>query len=213
MRSVVLLASALPRGTVRLVRAVVAAVVLVAPVLANAEATEAGAAPDAVSAVWTPQELRFKLDDSRTEYTCEKLRDRVKRTLLALGARKDLKVDTWPCMNTPLSFFGGRNMGTMRMPDGPSVDPQVAVRMQVLKVSAEPRPDPDGIPAHWKSVDLMDKDGPLGTSDCTLAKRIAESLLPLFSTRNVDYSSPTCDRVGNPPDVHLRLEVPVADPR
>jgi hypothetical protein len=209
MRTVVLLASALPRETVRLVSAVVVTVLLVPPGWANSEGTEAGAALAAVSAVWTSQELRFKLDDSRAQYTCEKFRDKVRKLLLALGARKDLQVEARPCMNEPIGFGG-----PMGIKDGPSFAPQVSIRMQVLKVPGEPRPAPDGIPAHWKSIDLMDEYGPLNSGDCALAKRIVESLLPLFTTRNVDYyRSPRCDRPGNPTGARLRLEVLVADQR
>ena len=198
MRAVVLVRSAVPRETARLVGAVLAAVLLVAPSWANPKGTEAGVALDAMPAVWTPQQLRFKLNDSRAEYTCNDFRNKVRRLLLALGAGKDLQVDASPCV----SLVGIR---------GPSPDPQVEITMQVLTGPAEPPTDPNGIRAHWKSIDLTDHDGPLSPFECSLAKRIVDTLLPLFSTRNVEYNSPSCDRVVNPPHVHLRLEVLVTD--
>ena len=89
MRAVVLLASG---------------VLLATPLWANAEGTEAGTASDAVSAMWTPQELQFKVDENANQYTCQQFRDTVKALLLALGARKDLHVDQTPCTNTNVAF-------------------------------------------------------------------------------------------------------------
>jgi len=215
MRAVVLLASAVPRGTAKLVSAVAALVPLVTPLWANAESTEAGTAPDTVSAVWTPQELRFKLEDSPAQYTCKEFRDTVKVLLLALGARRDLQVEPTPCTNTRVDF--GKTPGRFGVPmgvkDGPADVPQVSTRMQVLKVLDEPRPDPGGIPAHWKSIDLAGKHKPLGSDECALAKQVVEVLLPLFSTRNVEYNSTRCDHILGGPVVRLRLEVLVTDQR
>jgi hypothetical protein len=198
----------------KLVSAVVGAVLLVAPVWANAAGTEADAAPDAVFAVWTPQELQFKLDENPVQYTCQQFRDKIKAILLAMGARKDLHVDPTPCTNTRIDY--GRTPGIYGVPigikDGPAIVPKASIRMQVLKALDEPRPDAGGIPAHWKSIDVMDKDFPLDRYDCTLAKQIVESLLPLFSTRSVEYNSPRCYPSGAA-DVHLRFEVLVTDQR
>jgi len=194
MRAVVVAASPVRRQTARLVSAVLAANLLAAPVWANGEGTEADGAPDAVPAVWTPQQLRFKLNRSRG-YTCNEFRNKVKGLLLALGARKDLQVEACVDLVFP----------------GPSHDPHVAITMQVLKIAAEPQTDQNGVRAHWKSIDLIAHHGPLDPDECSLAKGIVDSLLPLFSTRNVEYSSPSCELMWIPPDVHLRLEVLVAD--
>jgi hypothetical protein len=172
MRAVVLATPEVHSEGARPVSAVLAAILLVAPVWANAGGTEPDGAPAAVPAVW----------------------NKVKRTLLALGARKDLKVEAWSCPIGQIPW-----------------EPQVAIRMQVLKVPAKPPTDPNGIRAHWKSIDMTDHYGPLSPDECALAKRIVDSLLPSFSTRNVEYNSPSCDRTVNPPDVHLRLEVLVTD--
>jgi len=178
-----------PRQSARLVSAVLAAILLVAPVWVNGEGTEADGAPDTVPAVWTPQQLRLKLIDSRG-YTCNEFRIKVKQLLLALGARKDLQVEA--CVD--------------RVFPGPSEDPQVAITMQVLKIAAGSPTDQNGVRAHWKGIDLVDHHGPLGPDECLLAKLIVDSLLPLFSTRNVEYSSPSCERIVNV-RMHLRLEV------
>jgi hypothetical protein len=211
MRAVVLLASGVPRGNARLVSAVAVAALLATPPWANAEGTEAGTASDLVSAVWTPQELQFKLDETPNQYTCQEFRDTLKVLLLALGARKDLHVEPTPCTNTRIDY--GKTPGIFGVPmgikDGPAAVPQVSIRMQVLKVLLdEVRPDAGGIPAHWKSIDLVGRHEPLGSDECALAKQVVEVLLPLFSTRKVEYSSTRCDRA---PVVQLHLEVLVAD--
>jgi hypothetical protein len=211
MRAVVLLKSVALSAGARRATVLLAAVLLTTPLWADAEGTETGIAPDAASAVWTLQQLRFKLENSPPQYTCREFRDTVKVLLLALGARKDLRVEPTPCTNTQINY--GKTPGIFGVPmgikDGPSVAP-VSIRMQVLKVVAEPQPDRGGLPVHWKSIDLLGKDGPLYNSDCALTKQVAEVILPLFSTRNVEYDSTPCDRR---PVMHLRLEVLVTDQR
>jgi hypothetical protein len=213
MRAVVLLKSVVLRGGARRVSALLAAVLLATPLWADAEGAETSIAPDAASAVWTLQQLRFKLDDSPAQYTCKEFRDRVNVLLLALGARKDLQVEPTACTNTRVDF--GNTPGILGVPmgvkDGPSDAPQVSIRMQILKVLGEPQPNVDGLPAHWKSIDLVGKHGPLYASDCALTKQVAEVILPLFSTRNVEYNSTRCDRIIGGPVVHLHLEVLVTD--
>jgi hypothetical protein len=212
MRAVVPLALGVPKGAANLVSAIAVAVLLAMPLCANAEGTEADTASDAVSAMWTPQELLFKLEEGPNHYTCQEFRDTVKVLLLALGARKDLHVEPTPCTNTRMDY--GKTPGvhgvSMGIKDGPADVPQASIRMQVLKVLDEPRPDTGGIPAHWKSVDLVGRHEPLGSDECALAKRVVEVLLPLFSTRNIEYSSTRCDRT---PVVHLHLEVLMTDQR
>jgi hypothetical protein len=204
----------------RVVVLVASAILLATPLWANAEGTEAATTPDAVSAAWTPQELQFKLEHSMVQvsmaqYTCKEFRDTVVGLLLALGARKDLQVEPTPCANTQINF--GKTPGIYGVPigikDGPSVAPQVSIRMQVLRVPVEPPPVSDRIPAHWKSIDLVGRyPEPLGSHECALAKQVVELILPLFSTRNVEYSSTGCDHNNNP-TVHLHLEVLVTDQR
>jgi hypothetical protein len=195
------------------------AVLLATPLSANAQGTDAGTASDAVSAVWTPQELQFKLENAdqsnhANQYTCKEFRDRLTVLLLALGARKDLHVEPTPCTNS--HTLGGSIPGlygvSRGIGDGPAVVPQVSIRMQVLKVLDEPRTDPGGIPAHWKSIDLAGRhhDEPLGPHECALAKQVVEVLLPLFSTRNVEYKPTPCDYAT---PVHLHFEVLVTDQR
>jgi hypothetical protein len=48
------------------------------------------------------------------------------------------------------------------------------------------------VPAHWKLVDLTAKRDPLDVAgDCELIEQIKQQILPLFTTRNIEYQS-TC---------------------
>jgi hypothetical protein len=102
----------------RVAPAAVLAVLLCGPLLAATPADGSGA----VSAVWTPKELRFVFMGFTSHYSCDGLADVMRKVLLLLGARKgDLKVSPTPC-TTPF----GR----------PDPFPGVTVRMNVLVPSS-----------------------------------------------------------------------------
>lgn len=175
---------------------------------ANAEGAEPAATPDTVAAVWLPQDLLFKFDSPTPRYTCEMFRDKVKSLLRVLGARSDLQVESVACVNSIArpSAVGVRVQDF----DGPSAAPQVAIKMRVLKVPVQPVAVAESTPAHWRSIDLVGRTRPLQTADCTLAKQVTETLIPLFTTRNVDYSSTRCD-APRWVTVRLRLDVLVTE--
>jgi hypothetical protein len=132
-------------------------------------------------AKWVSRNVDFTYQGFTTQYTCEGLRGNVETILRALGARKkDLKVNITPCAalgNSELSFSPGVR-GTI----------SVLVPATAEDVS---RGDPDVVPAHWKSVDLMRNrrlDNDHG-GQCELLEQSKRGLLPLFTTRNLDFSS------------------------
>jgi hypothetical protein len=52
--------------------------------------------------------------------------------------------------------------------------------------------DTPTVPAHWKMVNLTaSKDVVKEAGDCELIEQVKQSVLPLFTTRDVDYKS-TC---------------------
>jgi hypothetical protein len=180
---------------------------LVLPGWAGAQAASAGAGaaaepPEAPqSAVWSPRETRFIFQGFTAHYSCDGLADKVRKALLALGARPDLTVREVPC-STPF----GR----------PDPFPGVTIRMQVL-VPLDAKSAPPGAPpvrAQWKTVTLhLDRDPVFEAGDCELVEQIKQHLLPLFTTRNVDYMSnciPNQLEVGG---TRLRTDVLVAMPR
>jgi hypothetical protein len=156
-------------------------------------------APDSgTSAVWTPKELRFTYMGFTSHYSCDGLRDKILSTLRLLGARDDLKVTEYGC---PGGF--GR----------PSAFPSVSIKASVL-TPADPKSSDAGalVPAHWQSVDLTASRDPLDVAgDCELIEQIKQRILPLFTSRNVDYQS-TC--IPNQLEVggtRLKAQVLVAD--
>jgi len=130
-------------------------------------------------AVWTPKELRFTYMGFTSHYSCDGLADKMRSIVLQLGARPDLKLRQTPCSG-PL----GR----------PTEFPGVTIKMNVLvpwdAASANAAVTP--VPAHWKLVELStDRDPLREAGDCELIEQVKAHVLPLFSTRNIDYRS-TC---------------------
>jgi hypothetical protein len=149
-------------------------------------------------AVWTPKEVRFVYQGFTTHYSCDGLRDKVKSVLLKLGARKDLQVRESPCAG-PVS--------------GPNPFPGVSIKMHVL----EPATGKGGgtamptVPARWQRVDLTSaRDLLQDPGDCELLEQIKETLLPKFTTRNVEYSS-TCVPHQLTSGTRLKAEVLVVE--
>lgn len=180
---------------------------LALPGWAGAQAAPAGggaavsaqpAAPQA--AVWAPRQSRFIYQGFTAHYSCDGLRDKIHKALLELGARPDLKVRETPC-STPL----GR----------PDPFPGVTINMHVL-VTLDAKSAPAGAPpvaAQWKTVDLrLDRDPLSAAGDCELVEQIKQSLLPLFTTRNVDYSSNCIPNQLTPGGTRLRTDVLVPEP-
>ena len=129
--------------------------------------------------VWTPKKLRFVYSGFTTTYSCDGLREKMRSVLLKLGARKDdLVVNESACAAGP-----GR----------PTTFPTVEIKMQVLKPAPAPPPGanaPPAVAAHWRLVDLTNYRDPLDAAgDCELIEQIKLRILPLFTTRNVEFRS------------------------
>lgn len=160
--------------------------------------SDASAGSGRESAVWAPKELNFVYQGFTTNYSCDGLQDKMKKILLKLGARDDIQVRGWGC--TQLT--------------GPDPFAGVRIRMNVLQPAG--KQGGQAVPAHWQRVDLLadpdDRDPVDAAGDCELVEQIKQKVLPLFATRNVDYSA-TCVRrqllVGA---TRLKAEVLVADP-
>lgn len=174
-------------------------VVMLGALCTPARAADPGAKADSVSAVWTQKDKRYTYMGFTAHYSCDGLRDKIKGTLLKFGARPDLKVNSSAC---PSGF--GR----------PTTFPGVVISMQVLTPETDSSTtDAKSVPAHWKLVDLTANRDPLDVAgDCELIEQIKEQILPLFTTRNVQYQS-TC--IPNQLEVGsavLKAEVLIADP-
>jgi hypothetical protein len=149
------------------------------------------------SAVWASKELNFAYQGFTTKYSCDGLRERMRDVLLKLGARADLRV---------------RGFGCTRLV-GPDPFASVSIRMNVLQPAG--KQGGPAVPVHWQRVDLLtglyERDPVGAAADCELIGQIKQKILPLFATRNVDYSS-TCEAHQLVPGgTRLKAEVLVAD--
>jgi hypothetical protein len=149
----------------------------------GAATSQAGVPPSAPHAVplmpaeWTPKVLNFVYKHGfTTHYSCEGLRDKMTDILTRLGAG-DIRIRSTGCINLT----------------GPDVFPGVHVRMNVLQPAHEWAIG-HTVPAQWKKVDLLARRDPVDAAgDCELIAQIKQDVLPLFVTRNVDYSA-TCQK-------------------
>ena len=178
----------------------VAAVTVVALLLtaeALAEAPAQTAPP--TWAVWTPKELRFIYMGFTSHYSCDGLRDKMRAIVLQLGARSDLTVREFPC-----SGELGR----------PTEFPGVTVNMNVLTpwnpTDANAAAIP--VPAHWKSVEISTERDPLREAgDCELIEQVKPRVLPLFTTRHIDYHSTCIPNQLTLGGTQLKADVLIAD--
>lgn len=158
----------------------------------------AGAGPPALAAtgageeatIWVQKEVNFRYVGFSTKYTCDGLMDKMRRILLWLGARDDLKMTGYGCMGV----------------NSPETTPGVRIVMHVLQPASATAGQT--VAAHWKMVDLLAAHDLLDAArDCELISQLYRDVLPLFAARDVDYSA-TCS-VHTPLVGGTRLKVNV----
>jgi hypothetical protein len=153
----------------------------------------------AVQATWTAREFRYSYQGFTAKYSCDGLSDRIRAVLLLLGARKqDLSVIPTGCN----ASFGQ-----------PTLFPGVAVKMSVLALPGEQSTaDTVAVPAVWRNVDLSRPQPLAAAGDCELTEQIKAKILPLFATRNVEYSSNCVPHQLTPGGTTLKADVLVPAP-
>jgi hypothetical protein len=152
------------------------------------------------SAVWAQKEFSFTYQGFTTKYSCDGLHDKMRRVLLQLGARKeDLKISDWGCS------------GRSGVPDP---FPGVAVKMSVLVPAGTPAASGGGpsVPSHWRAVELkLDTESLSEAGDCELVEQVKQNVLPLFTTRNVDFKSTCVPHQLTPGGTQLAADVLTPD--
>ena len=150
-------------------------------------------------AVWTTKEVQFTYMGFTTFYSCDGLRDDVRQMLLLLGARKDdLHVYELPCSGAP---------------DRPNPFPGVKIQMSVLT----PAPSTDSdvskmVQAQWKTVKLPYREtGINAAGQCELLEQFKKTVLPLFTTRNVDLVATCVPHQLSPLGTKLQADVLVTN--
>jgi hypothetical protein len=184
-------------GVMRLVGTWASVAVLAAAGLACAPAwADTQAAATSVPAVWTPKKLRFVFMGFTSRYSCDGLRDKVREILRQFGARDDMQLTESPCSGSP-----GR----------PTHFPGVTIKVNVLQ-PANAQSTTGTVAAHWQQVELPGRgDAVREAGDCELVEQVKQSILPLFTSRNVDYHSSCVPNQLTIGGTSLKAEVLVAD--
>jgi|HubBroStandDraft_1064217.scaffolds.fasta_scaffold138923_2 hypothetical protein len=169
------------------------AALLVVSLCAGAASAPAAETAGDAAAVWVPKEINFVYVGFTTRYTCDGLQTRMRRILLQLGARDDLKV-------TPL--------GCMRV-NAPETTPGVRIVMHVLQPASATA---QTVAAHWKVVDVLaDRNVVDAALDCELISQLNRDVLPLFAARHVDYSAACAANKALIGGTRLKADVLVSD--
>jgi len=153
----------------------ISSAVVIAQTPSAAASLPAGAAALDVVAMWEPRTLKDFADGG----SCDLLVDHARILLLQFGAH-DLKIDPRRCLG-----------------DGPyrTLDATFWVLAPANKSDGTTR----GVAARWQIVEMHP-----GLSGCAYLKYITQTILPLFSSRDVKLISNT---VCNKTDVGLRAQV------
>jgi hypothetical protein len=156
----------------------------------------------APAAHWVERKFNYVYQGFTTKYSCDGLRDTVRDLILDLGARRaDLDVKESGCTNL----------------NGPEEFPGVAARFSVLvpvttdevgKVGAAA-----ALPAQWQTVDLVRKTGSgYLQAPCELLEQLKEKLLPMFTTRNLNFRSSCMPHQVSPGQIQFTVDVLRAAP-
>jgi len=125
-----------------------------------------------VAAAWVPKEVNFVYVGFTTKYTCDGLQAKMRRILLQLGARDDLKVERYGCMRV----------------NAPETTPGVRIVMHVLQPASAAAGET--VAAHWKSVDVLADRNPVDAAlDCELIAQLNRDVLPLLRPGTSTYSA------------------------
>jgi hypothetical protein len=87
--------------------------------------------------------------------------------------------------------------------------------MSVLEPAdaANAQPDVPPVATHWKKVKLrLDRSSVSEAGECELIEQVKEKILPLFTTRNIDYRNMCVPHQLTPGGTQLAADVLIADP-
>jgi hypothetical protein len=135
------------------------------------------AAPESSLGVWQKHEYRFAYMGFTSTYSCDGLADKIKVLLIAAGARRDAKSQAGACAS-----FGQ-----------PDKFANATLTFYTLAPVASDTPaDAQPVNAVWRRVSLSAlPPRQLSKGDCELVEQFGHSVLPMFTTRNIE-SHVTC---------------------
>ena len=155
--------------------------------------------PDLQNAHWETRKISFTYMGIGTKYSCDGLENAVRQLLLVAGARKqDLNIHSSGCVH-----------GAGHIEPFPGVTGTFSV---LVPDTAQP-PTTGAVSAQWLPVDVV-RDRGLGVymdslngGDCQLLEQFRRQILPLFSTRNLDFRSSCFPYTATLGAITLKLQV------
>jgi hypothetical protein len=148
------------------------------PALIISRVAFADEAPTREPGVWQKHEYSFAYMGFTSTYSCDGLADKVKLLLLAAGARQDAKSQPGAC-----SYGFGR----------PDKFARADLTFYTLSPAGNDTPsDSKRVDGVWRTVSFAARSPrELNTGDCELIEQFHNSVLPMFTTHNVDNHT-TC---------------------
>jgi hypothetical protein len=174
-----------------------------------------------VSAVWKAQQVNFEYHGYSTIYSCRSLEDKLEIILRSVGAREDVRLQSYVCdeqlgiarfqisMQSPV-LASEENIRALTSHD--SKDELVA------RVNGAPLPsatDLERFPAVWKKVSFArDRYMRLDRGDCELVQQLRRQILPRMSVQIVKDNIRCSSAFGNvgSPRLIVSALVPAKEP-
>lgn len=188
-----------PRSFPRRWRSALAAAIVIAPTWVMANPSE-----EEVTAVWKAQQLNFEYRGYNTMYSCQSLEDKVEIILRTVGARDNVRLQSYVCneqigiarfqisMQSPV-IASEENIRELTARD--SKDELVARVNGVQLASAA---DLERFPAVWKKVSFArDRYMRLERGDCELVEQLRQQILPRMSVQIVKDNIRCSSAMGN----------------
>ena len=150
--------------------------------------------------VWQKHQYSFVFMGFTSTYSCDGLADKIKLLLIAAGARNDAK--SWP---------GACAQGFGR----PDKFARADLTFYTLAPSGPDSPaGPQPVDGVWRPVSIADRSPrDLATGDCELVEQFRNNVLPMFTTRNVEYHTTCVPNQESGSLISLRFESFTAAPR
>ncbi len=156
-------------------------------------ADDGGSTPDQATGVWQKHQYSFDFLGFTSTYSCDGLASKLHLLLIAAGARPDVKASAGACA----SGFGR-----------PDKFARADLTFYTLAPQSAAKPG-DGPPAQgtWLPVTIAyQHPQQLGRGDCELVEQFRSSVLPMFTTRQVDNHTTCIPHQESGSDIDLKFE-------
>jgi hypothetical protein len=175
-----------------------AGVTLLAALLGSSAAFADDSAASQEPGVWQKHQYSFAFMGFTTTYSCDGLADKLKRLLLAAGARKDVKSQPGACA----SPFGR-----------PDKFARADLTFYTLAPGTEQAADAQAVAGTWRSVTFAARSPrELATGDCELVEQFKTNVLPMFTIRNLNNQTTCVPHQESGSVINLKFESFAAPP-